>query len=176
VDLVAQLATRRQNWQLVMIGPVVKIDPVSLPRLPNIHWVGCKNYSDLPSYIGGWDVGIMPFAINEATRFISPTKTPEFLAAGVPVVSTPVADVVRPYGKAGLVEIASTAEEFASKAELLLSRERTGWLAAVDRQLSKTSWDMTWAAMQELINSAAARSSLIRTNPARVSEGVASAV
>jgi UDP-galactopyranose mutase len=175
-DLVAQLAAQRPSWQLVMIGPVAKIDPVSLPRLPNIHWLGCKNYSDLPSYIGGWDVGIMPFAINEATRFISPTKTPEFLAAGVPVVSTPVTDVVRPYGKAGLVEIASTAEEFVSKTESLLSRKRTSWLAAVDRELAKTSWDKTWTKMQELNNSAAIHPCQIQTTPARVSEGIASAV
>ena len=89
----------RPDWQFVMLGPVVKIDPADLPRLPNIHWLGGKTYDELPAYLAGWDVGFMPFALNEATRYISPTKTPEFLAAGMPVVSTPITDVVRPYGE-----------------------------------------------------------------------------
>ena len=92
-----------------MIGPVVKIDPATLPQRPNIHWLGGKSYNELPHYLAGWDVGFMNFALNEATKFISPTKTPEFLAAGVPVVSTPITDVVRPYGEKGLVEIAKDA-------------------------------------------------------------------
>src|SRR5690606_8637424 len=103
VELVRQTAEMRPDWHFVMIGPVVKIEPEALPRLANIHWLGAKPYSDLPQYLAGWDVGFMPFAINEATRFISPTKTPEFLAAGLPVVSTAITDVVNPYGKNGLV-------------------------------------------------------------------------
>ncbi len=86
MDIVAGIAALRPQWQLVMIGPTAKISPQSLPRAENIHWLGCKQYQELPNYLSGWDVGIMPFALNEATRFISPTKTPEFLAAGVPVV------------------------------------------------------------------------------------------
>src|SRR3712207_4223372 len=105
IELLAEVADLRPDWQFVMIGPVVKIDPNSLPQRPNIHWLGGKSYADLPRYLFGWDVGFMPFALNEATRFISPTKKPEFLAAGVPVVSTPINDVVRPYGEKGLVEI-----------------------------------------------------------------------
>ena len=108
IDLVAGVADLRPDWHFVMIGPVVKIDPATLPRRANIHWLGGKSYEDLPRYLAGWDVGFMPFALNESTRFISPTKTPEFLAAGVPVVSTPITDVVRPYGEKGLVEIAET--------------------------------------------------------------------
>ena len=83
VALLGALARLRSDWQFVMIGPVVKIDEATLPRLPNIHWLGCKPYSDLPRYLAGWNVGLMPFALNASTRFISPTKTPEFLAAGV---------------------------------------------------------------------------------------------
>ena len=109
IDLVGQVAALRPQWQFVMLGPVVKIDPASLPRAANIHWLGGKAYKDLPDYLGGWDAGFMPFAINEATRYISPTKTPEFLAAGVPVVSTPVTDVVTPWGDDGLVSIAADA-------------------------------------------------------------------
>ncbi len=152
LDLVAGIADRRPDWQLVMIGPVVKIDPATLPRRANLHWIGPRAYADLPDHLAGWDVGIMPFAINEATRYISPTKTPEFLAAGVPVVSTPVADVVRPWGEAGLVEIAATAEATVEKAAALMARPRGPWLARVDRRLAPMSWDRTWTAMEGLVD------------------------
>jgi len=122
VGLLANLARLQPEWQFIMIGPVVKIDASALPRRPNIHWLGCKPYAELPRYLAGWDVGLMPFAINASTRFISPTKTPEFLAAGVPVVCSPIADVVRSYGNPKLVEIAADAEGFASKAQALLTR------------------------------------------------------
>jgi len=151
IDLLGAVAELCPSWQLVMIGPVVKIDPASLPRRDNIHWLGAKDYKDLPRYLAGWDVGFMNFALNEATRFISPTKTPEFLAAGVPVVSTPITDVVRPYGEKGLVEIAKTPLEIVRKAELLLSRPKEPWLQRVDRHLAAGSWDKTWASMNRLM-------------------------
>lgn len=151
LDLVAEVAELRPDWQLVMIGPVVKIDPAILPRRDNIHWLGGKSYADLPRYLAGWEVGLMPFALNEATRFISPTKTPEFLAAAVPVVSTPITDVVRPYGEKGLVEIAKTPLEMVRKAEALMERPRQPWLARVDRHLAAGSWDKTWSAMHKLM-------------------------
>src|SRR3546814_18970595 len=78
-----------------MVGPVVKIDPAALPQRSNIAWLGGKSYEELPAYLSGWDLALMPFAINEATRFISPTKTPEYLAGGRPVVSTPITEVIR---------------------------------------------------------------------------------
>jgi hypothetical protein len=154
VELLDQMAQMRPEWQFVILGPVVKIDPASLPRHANIHWLGQKNYDELPAYLAGWDLGMMPFALNEATRFISPTKTPEFLAAGLPVVSSAVHDVVRTYGKEGHVEIAGTAEEFIAKAAMLLERtdeQRQAWLARVDAYLATTSWDRTWASMASLI-------------------------
>ena len=151
VGLVGRVADLRPHWQFVMIGPVVKIDPATLPRRDNVHWLGSKSYNDLPHYLAGWNVGLMPFAINESTKFISPTKTPEFLAAGVPVVSTPIVDVIRPYGEKGLVEIARSAEEMVEKAETVLSRPRDAWLAKVDRHLASGSWDKTWAAMHKLM-------------------------
>ena len=101
VKLLGLAAARMPDVQFVMIGPVVKIDPADLPRLPNIHWLGSKSYAELPSYFAHWDAGWMPFALNEATRYISPTKTPEFLAAGLPVVSTAIVDVVRELWRAG---------------------------------------------------------------------------
>ncbi|GLI91897.1 glycosyltransferase [Methylocystis echinoides] len=152
IDLVREIAALRPDWHLVMIGPTAKIDPENLPRAANIHWLGCKDYRDLPKYLAGWDVGIMPFAINEATRYISPTKTPEFLAAGVPVVSTPITDVVIPYGAAGLVEIAADAEGFVAKADVLLARRRAPWLRSVDAFLEGNSWDDTWAAMRRRLD------------------------
>jgi len=151
LELVCQTADLRPDWQVVMIGPVVKIDPASLPQRPNIHWLGGKSYNELPHYLSGWDVGFMPFALNESTRFISPTKTPEFLAAGVPVISTPITDVVRPYGDKGLVEIAKTAQEVVARAEFILTRPKEAWLAKVDRHLAAGSWDKTWASMNKLM-------------------------
>lgn len=151
VDLLAQVAELRSDWQFVMIGPVVKIDPSILPRRSNIHWLGGKHYNELPHYLAGWDVGFMNFALNEATRFISPTKTPEFLAAGVPVVSTPITDVVKPYGEKGLVEIARDAKEVVTKVETILARPKEAWLAKVDKHLASGSWDKTWASMHKLM-------------------------
>lgn len=151
VALLGRVADLRPDWHFVIIGPVVKIDPATLPNRANIHWLGQKGYAELPAYLAGWDCGFMPFALNESTRFISPTKTPEFLAAGIPVVSTAIADVVRPYGQKGLVEIAATAEEVVRCMEELLSGNRAGWLAKVDRHLATGSWDRTWASMHKLI-------------------------
>ena len=154
IDLVGAVADARPDWQIVMIGPVVKIDPESLPKRPNIHWLGSKKYEELPVYLSGWDVGFMPFALNESTRFISPTKTPEFLAAGVPGVSTPITDVIRPYGQKGLVEIAETAQEGVAAAERLMARPTAPWLQRVDRHLATGSWDATWGSMRRLIGDA----------------------
>lgn len=154
IALLAEMADRRPNWSFVMIGPVVKIDPATLPQRTNIHWLGGRNYQALPNYLAHWDLGIMPFALNEATRFISPTKTPEFLAAGLPVVSSAITDVVRPYGERGLVEIAGDADAFIDRCELLLERQREAWLAKVDAFLAGLSWDRTWDGMHALIQSA----------------------
>jgi glycosyltransferase involved in cell wall biosynthesis len=154
IDLVAETARLRPDWQFVMIGPVVKIDPASLPRAANIHWLGGKSYRELPAYLGGWDVGLMPFALNESTRFISPTKTPEFLAAGLPVLSTAIADVISPYGESGLVDIVSDAAGLAAGLDRLRARPRDPWLAAVDAHLAGMSWNKTWAGMQRLIQAA----------------------
>lgn len=145
--LVDEVAALRPQWSLVFIGPVVKIDPASLPRRPNIHWLGQRGYEQLPKFLAHWNVGIMPFAINAATRYISPTKTPEYLAGGVPVVSTPVPDVEDVYGRRGLVEIAGAAPEFVRKAEQAMRRPRSPWLSKVDRHLASLSWDNTFAGM-----------------------------
>jgi glycosyltransferase involved in cell wall biosynthesis len=151
IDLLREAAAARPDWQFVMIGPVVKIDPASLPQAANIHWLGGKAYAELPSYLGNWDLGIMPFALNESTRFISPTKTPEFLAAGLKVVSTAITDVVHPYGDEGLVAISADAADFVAKCEAELAAPREGWLRKVDAKLATNSWDKSWARVQDLI-------------------------
>ena len=151
-ELLKQVAILRPDWQFVMIGPVVKIHPDTLPKLPNIHYLGGKTYQQLPAYISGWDVALLPFAQNESTRFISPTKTPEYLAAGKPVVSTPIRDVVRPYGELGLVGIAGTPAEFVAAAEAALQQKNDqAWLSQVDDFLADMSWDETWSQMWQLI-------------------------
>ena len=155
--LLGHAADLRPDWSFVMLGPVVKIDEAAdLVRRPNVHWLGGKSYFDLPPYLAHWDAGFMPFALNEATRFISPTKTPEFLAAGLPVVSTPIKDVVRPYGEAGLVAIANGGADLVAKLETLLAMPREPWLAEVDAALAGNSWDGTWEAMSFLIEERAA--------------------
>ncbi|WP_411286372.1 UDP-galactopyranose mutase [Phenylobacterium sp.] len=149
LELIAALAAARPDWSIVIVGPVVKIDPATLPQAPNLHYLGGKTYGELPGYLGGWDVALMPFAINESTRFISPTKTPEYLAGGRPVVSTPIVDVVRHYGELEGVKIASTPEEFIAACDqaMGLSRLKGDWLKAVDTALSALSWDETFARM-----------------------------
>jgi hypothetical protein len=124
IELVEKVALARPNWQIVLLGPVVKIDPATLPKLPNIHYLGSKTYKQLPEYISGWQIAMIPFALNESTRFISPTKTPEYLAAGKPVISTAIQDVVHPYGTRKLVHIINSAEEFVEKAETELNIQR----------------------------------------------------
>jgi len=153
IDLLRALAAEKPDWQIILLGPVVKVDEASLPRAANIHYLGMKQYTDLPEYLSGWDVAMLPFALNESTRFISPTKTPEYLAAGLPVVSTSIRDVVRPYGELGLVSIANGVSEFIRSVETLLqSPLRADFRAKVDQFLSQSSWDKTWNRMSELID------------------------
>ncbi|MEO8072398.1 MAG: glycosyltransferase family 1 protein [Acidobacteriota bacterium] len=152
IKMLAEMADLRPDWQFIMIGPVVKISDKDLPRRENIHYLGGKNYRDLPNYLAGWDVALMPFALNESTKFISPTKTPEYLAAGKPVVSTPIQDVVRPYGEQNLVEIAATAEEFVDACEKVMTENREERSAKADEFLAQMSWDKTWTQMAEMID------------------------
>jgi UDP-galactopyranose mutase len=152
LDLLRRVAAERPDWQVILLGPVVKIDEASLPRAANIHYLGLKQYSELPAYLSGWDVAMLPFALNESTRFISPTKTPEYLAAGLKVVSTPIRDIVRPYGDLGLVAVADGADEFIKAVDALLhSPDDAKFQGRVDQFLSQLSWEKTWGGMTELI-------------------------
>jgi UDP-galactopyranose mutase len=151
LPLLDGVARAHPEWSFAMIGPVVKISPDSLPRRPNIHWLGMKSYEQLPAYIAHWDVAILPFARNDATRYISPTKTPEYLAAGRPVVSTPIADVIRPYGERGLVRIAEGVDDFGAAIAAALEEDPVPRRRAADAFLATISWDDTVARMQALV-------------------------
>jgi UDP-galactopyranose mutase len=165
-DLLAGVAAARTVWHLVLIGPTAKVDPAALPQASNIHYLGPKSYAELPEYIAGWDVALLPFARNEATRFISPTKTPEYLAAGKPVVSTSIRDVVRPYGEQGLVHIADTVDAFVEASAACLTAEPVARLEVVDAFLAHLSWDSTWRQMRRAITQA-------KKSPPRVVAGSA---
>lgn len=152
IDLIKKMAEIRPEWQFILIGPVVKIEPKSLPNANNIHYLGKRLYDELPAYLSGWDIALIPFLLNESTKYISPTKTPEYLAAGIPVISTPIRDVVSPYGMRKLVDIGSTAQEFVALAESELAMTEKGrWLAHVDDFLKDMSWDNTARDMFDLM-------------------------
>jgi UDP-galactopyranose mutase len=175
IELLDAVARRRPDWQFIMIGPIVKIQPDLLPRHSNIHYLGPKNYEELPAYLSNWDIALLLFARNESTRFISPTKTPEYLAAGKPVISTSIHDVVRPYGELNLVSIADGPDDFVRAAEKFLTKsyEQTDWLKRVDQFLGNMSWDKTWHEMSELLNQAVERkrhASTVRTRVAKAEQ------
>jgi len=146
-QLIAEAARLKPSIHFVFIGPIVKIDPVALPQAANIHYLGAKSYDELPAYLASWDVALIPFALNDSTFYISPTKTPEYLAAGKPVVSTAIYDVVRGYGENGLVSIANDAASFAAAVEQSLSPRSDAWHKQVADKLQTTSWEKTWNSM-----------------------------
>ncbi len=155
-DLLAAVADLRPEVQFVLVGPTAKLDRDELPQRPNLHYLGGKHYDELPAYVANWQVALMPFAINAATRFISPTKTPEYLAAGLPVVSTPITDVVRQYGELPGVQIAGTPQDFArciDRALTQASKPET-WRPRADTVLAGMSWDSIWAKMTGLMATA----------------------
>jgi glycosyltransferase involved in cell wall biosynthesis len=169
LNLIREVSAARADWQFVFVGPVTKIDPAALPQGPNLHYLGGRQYDELPGYLSGWDVALLPFAHNDSTRYISPTKTPEYLAAGRRVVSTSVRDVVRTFGDTGFVEFGDTPDEFIAAIEASLGGDDPQRQERVDNYLAMQSWDRTWSRMQALM----ARS--MSTRPLR-STGAARAV
>jgi UDP-galactopyranose mutase len=162
LPLLDAVAAARPEWQIVLVGPVVKIDPATLPRRPNIHYFGQRSYDQLPGYLAGWDVCLLPFARNDSTRFISPTKTLEYMAAEIPIVSTPITDVAEPYGD--IVYLGSTPEEFLAACDAALGsdrQERDRRATLMRKVLSGTSWDVTVSAMEELLAAAVEKSSTL---------------
>lgn len=169
IDMIAKVAKAKPDWNFVLIGPVVKIDPASLPHYSNIYYLGGKSYQELPQYLAGWDVAIIPFAMNESTKYISPTKTPEYLAAGKPVISTPIRDVVSPYADNKLVNIAENAEEFIIHGERIITRGITkNWLTKVDAFLAGNSWDRTWNQMVKQIENKLSTTSTVTKSKQKI--------
>ncbi len=161
IKLIEEMADMRPDWNFILIGPVIKIDQATLPQRTNIHYLGSKDYKELPVYLSGWDIAMLPFEINESTKYISPTKTPEYLAGGKPVISTSITDVVHPYGEKGLVHIADTAKDFITAAEIIFAEPgKKEWLKKVDEFLADISWNNTWHQMTELIDNALAKKSI----------------
>lgn len=151
LSLIAELARRQPDWQFVFLGPVVKINPQNVPQGLNLHYLGMKTYDELPAYLGNWQAAILPFALNEATQYISPTKTPEYLAAGLPVVSTPIRDVLRTYGGWEQVVIADSVAAFETGLSLVLGKPPVRCQPELDQFLREQSWENTWEQMQRII-------------------------
>jgi glycosyltransferase involved in cell wall biosynthesis len=157
LDLLARLADAQPAWQIVMVGPVVKIDPASLPQRPNLHWLGQQPYELLPQLVADWDLCLMPFALNESTAFISPTKTLEYMAAGKPVVSTPIHDVKAMFGD--IVAIADCADSFVAACRAALDESRTLSRERQERMLlcvARHSWEQAAATARDAIETALA--------------------
>jgi UDP-galactopyranose mutase len=152
-DLLTGIADERADWNLVVVGPIAysKLNPADIPQRPNIYYLGGKEYEDLPAYLSGWDVALLPFVMNESTRFVSPTKIPEYLAAGRPVVSSPIADVVTPYGKEGLVRIADGVAQFVDAIDDSIRDSSADHVQRADSFLDGVSWDKTWEQMDGLL-------------------------
>lgn len=171
-DLIAALARDNPEASVVMVGPVVKVDPASLPRAANIHWLGQRDYSALPGYVKGFTTCLMPFALNEATEYINPTKTLEYMAAGKPIVSTAVADVVRNFTP--VVRVARTAEEFGALARRVSVDPNPALIAQGLAQAGAASWENIIGQMRKLIQTATAEVSTAppasKRQPARISQ------
>ncbi|MET0256084.1 MAG: FAD-dependent oxidoreductase, partial [Luteibacter sp.] len=158
LELIGALAAAHPAWRIELVGPVVKIDPASLPRAANIHYLGQCSYAELPAHVAGWDVCLLPFALNASTEFISPTKTLEYMAARKPVVSTPVRDVQRLYASG--IAIGPDHAAFIDACEQALAEsedQRQRRIEAQDALTGATSWDLTADAMAGLMREAMAR-------------------
>jgi glycosyltransferase involved in cell wall biosynthesis len=151
-ELVEKLAAHNSAASVVMLGPVVKVDAATLPQAHNIHWLGMREYSELPAYVKGFDVCLMPFALNEATEFINPTKTLEYMAARKPIVSTAVADVVRNFTP--IVRIAKSHAEFISLSAQAPKNPDLVLLAEGFRKAERASWESIVDSMQRLMSDA----------------------
>ena len=149
LELIHDVARQNPNASIVMIGPLAKISESDLPKEKNIFYPGMKTYDELPAYLKGFDIAMMPFALNDATKFISPTKTLEYMAAGKPIISTPIADVVRDYKEC--IAIVKNAEEFKTAINEVLQSGVKNYGPKYRTILESTSWDATVDTMNNLI-------------------------
>ncbi len=154
-NLLREASSRRPDLQFVIVGPAVKVDPADFPQAPNLHWLGGRDYKELPAYCRGYDVCMMCFALNEATEFINPTKALEYLATGRPVISTAVKDVVRQYGDT--VAIAHSTDEFLALIDDALAGKQADMVAKGIEKARGASWENTVGEMQRIIDEAISR-------------------
>jgi UDP-galactopyranose mutase len=163
LDLVTNVAEARPEWQIVMLGPIAKLDPSELPRRANIHYLGPRPYGELPRYMAGWDAALVPFAKNRSTRYISPTKIPEYLASGRQVVATGLPDIRATYHAQASVHIAGDAAAFVGAIERAMASPLSDALrlAEVDEWLSGCSWEQTWSEMWQLVTASLAECSWV---------------
>jgi UDP-galactopyranose mutase len=174
LNLIGSLAASHPEWQISMVGPVVKISEADLPRHPNIHYFGQRHYDELPRFLAGWDVSLLPFALNEATQFISPTKTLEYMTAERPIVSTPIRDVVEPYGDIVLVADARAFAMQCRRALTMSAAERASRRDAMRATVARTSWRATADGMRALIDEAIARKPRVSRSPVSLARAPAS--
>jgi glycosyltransferase involved in cell wall biosynthesis len=151
-DLLRAIACELPDAELVMVGPVVKVDLAELPRAENIHWLGQRQYSELPAHVKGFDVCLMPFALNEATEYINPTKTLEYMAAGKPIVSTAISDVVHNFTP--VVTVAHSAPEFVAAVREAIESPSAELIARGLEQARANSWESIVARMERIIRDA----------------------
>lgn len=159
IPLLTEMADSHPHWQLCVVGPVVKVDPAQLPQRANIHYFGQRSYAELPAFVAGWDVCLLPFARNDSTRFISPTKTLEYMAAAKPVVAIALTDVVELYGHT--IYAADGNAQFIAACETALNLSPAsleGLREGMRKTVTKTSWDLTVEQMLPLLQPTVNRS------------------
>ncbi len=151
-ELIERVSRQRTGWNFIFLGPLVNVDIDAIPNFHNVHYLGLKRYDELPAYVTNWNVGMVPFVHNDSTRFVNPASPLEYLAAGIPVVSTPVIDVLRIYGNKNLVQVAGAADHFVRVVEQELNREDTSeWEGTAQIFLEGRSWDKTWGEITGLV-------------------------
>lgn len=153
-DLIRKIAEARPGWNIVLVGPTTKVSAEDLPQRSNIHWLGGRPYSELPAYAKAFDVCLMPFALNEATEFINPTKALEYMATGKPVVSTPVPDVVSNFAE--VAHIASSPEEFLHACEESLQHPNANRIERGEIMARENTWESVVARLEEHVAEALA--------------------
>jgi len=155
-ELLARLADSNPDWSVAMVGPTLKVNEQTMPNRPNLHWLGQQPYSELPSFCKAFDVCLMPFALNEATEFINPTKALEYMATGRPIISTAVPDVVQNFGS--VIKIARNADEFISKCKDALEKRDEQAISAGLALARENSWDSIVARLENHVNDALRKS------------------
>jgi glycosyltransferase involved in cell wall biosynthesis len=151
-ELIARLADADPAWNVCVIGPACKVDPADFPQRPNLCWMGGREYSQLPAYAKAFDVCLMPFALNEATEYINPTKALEYMATGTPIVSSAVPDVVSNFSE--VVAVADSHDEFIAACRRALEAPNTERLQQGLQMAAANTWEAIVAKMEKHIEHA----------------------